>query len=145
MRSNKRTKKLRKTIIDRSKLSNKTTPEESKKHFNLKRNFCVSFFLKTKRGISAKADHKVVSDNRTFGRTIGPLFLEKASHKEAIILNNNKTICNNDEIAAEISNKHFIQIVQNIDTDKILANNIGNPDITRPVFNAIKNQKFNEQ
>ena len=35
--------------------------------------------------------------------------------------------------------------VKNVDIDKILVNNIGNSGITRPVFNAIENKKFDEQ
>ena len=52
-------KQLWKTIMDRSKLNNKTRPEVFKKHFNLKRTFCISLILKTNRGISGKTDHKV--------------------------------------------------------------------------------------
>ena len=42
------TKELRKAIINRSKLRNKfskTRTEESRKHFNCQRNFCVTYFL----------------------------------------------------------------------------------------------------
>ena len=80
---------------------------------------------------------------RIFRRTIGPIFSENAFHKEAIILNNNKTICNNDEIP-QIFNKHFTEL-KNVDIDKILVNNIGNSGITRAVFNAIENKKFDQQ
>ena len=46
------TKELRKAIMNRSKLGNKflkTRNEESKRHLNRQRNFCVSLFCKTKR------------------------------------------------------------------------------------------------
>ena len=46
------TKKLRHTIMNRSNLRNKflkTRNEESKKHFNRQRNFCVRLLRKTKR------------------------------------------------------------------------------------------------
>ena len=85
-----------------------------------------------------KLDHKVVSGNRKFWKTVGPLFLEKAYHKESIILNNkNKTSSNNEELA-ETFNKHLSKIVKNLDIDETLASNIANSDITDPVFNAIK-------
>ena len=51
--------------------------------------------------------------------------------------NNNKPISNNEELA-EISNKHFIKLVENVDIDKTLASNIASSDITNYVFNAIK-------
>ena len=62
-------------------------------------------------------------------------------HNESIILkNNNKTISNSEELA-EIFNKHFSKLVEDLDTDKILASNIASSDITDPVFNAIKKYK----
>ena len=63
------TKELRKTIMNRSKLRNKflkTRNEESKRHFNRQRNFCVSYLRKTKRRFFGKLGHRVVSDNRKF-------------------------------------------------------------------------------
>ena len=93
---------------------------------------------KTKRRFFGKLDHRVVSDNRKFWKTIGPLFSEKAFHKEFIILNNNnKTISNNEE-RAEIFNNHFSKLVENVDLDETLVRNIASSDITDPLFNAIK-------
>ena len=51
--------------------------------------------------------------------------------------NNNKTISNNEELA-EIFNKHFSKLVENLDIDKTLVSNIASSDVTDPVFNAIK-------
>ena len=79
-----------------------------------------------------------MSDNRTFWKTVGPLFLEKAFHKESIILNNKTKIISNDEELAEMFNKYFSKIVGNLDIDETLASNIASSDITDPVFNAIK-------
>ena len=75
------TKELRKAIMNRSKLRNtflKTRNEKSRGRFNRQRNFCVSLLRKTKRRFFGKLNHKVVSDNRKFWKTIGPLFSEKA-------------------------------------------------------------------
>ena len=59
-------------------------------------------------------------------------------HNESIILNNNnKTISNNEELA-EVFNKHFSKLVEDLDIDKILASNIASSDIVDPVFNTIK-------
>ena len=46
-------------------------------------------------------------------------------------------ISNNEELA-EIFNKHFSKIVENLDIDQTLASNIASSDTTDPVFNAIK-------
>ena len=93
---------------------------------------------KNKRHFFGKLDHRVVSDNRKFWKTVGPLFSEKAFHKESIILNKtSKTISNNEELA-ETFNKHFSKLVESLDIDKTLTSNIASSDITDPVFNAIK-------
>ena len=63
------TKELRKASMNRSKLRNKflkPRKEESKRCFNRQRNFCVSYFRKTKRRFFGKLGHRVVSDNRKF-------------------------------------------------------------------------------
>ena len=102
------TKELRKAIMSRSKLRNtflKTTNEESKKRFNRERNFGISLLRKTKRRFFfGKPDHRVVSDNRKFSKTIGPLFSENAFHKEFVIMNNNNKTVSNYEKLAEIFN-----------------------------------------
>ena len=136
------TKELRKAIMNRSKLRNKflkTRNKESRRRFNRQRNLCVSLFRKTKkRFFGGKLNHKVISDNRKFWKTVGPLFSKKAFHKESTILNNNNKIISNNEELAEIFNKHFSKIVENLDIGKILASNMASSDITDPVFNAIK-------
>ena len=78
------TKGLGKAIMNRSKLRNKflkTRNEESRRCFNRQKNVCVSLLLKTKRSFFGKLNHKVVSDNRKFWKTVGPLFSEKFFHK----------------------------------------------------------------
>ena len=84
-----------------------------------------------------KLGHWVVSNNRKLWKTAGSLFSEKAFYKGSIILNNNKTISNNEELA-EIFNKHFSRLVENLDTDKTLTSNLASSDLTNNVFNAIK-------
>ena len=139
------TKELRKAIMNRSKLRNKflkTRNEEYKMRFNRQRNFCASLLRKTKKMFFGKLDHRVVSDNRKFWKTVGPLFSEKAFHKESIILNNNnKTISNNEELA-ENFNKHYSELVENLDIDKTLASNIASSDITDPAFKVIKKCEY---
>ena len=115
---------------------------ESKRRFNCQINFCVSLLRKTIRRFFGKLDHRVVSDNRKLWKTVGPLFSEKAIHKESIILNNNnKTIRHNEELA-EIFKKNFSKLDENLDIDKTLASNIESSDIIDPVFNAVKKYEY---
>ena len=81
-------------------------------------------FHKTKRRFFGKIDHRVVSDNRKFWKTVGHLFSEKAFYKESIILHNIKKTSSNNEVLAETFNKHFSKPVESLDTDKTLASNI---------------------
>ena len=94
------TRELRKAIMNRSKLRNKllkTKNEESRRRFNRQRNLCVRLLRKTKRCFFGKLEHKLVSDDKKFWKTVDPLFSEKAFHKQSIILNNNNKIISNDE------------------------------------------------
>ena len=138
------TKELRKAIMHRSKLRNKflkTRNNESRRRFDRQRNFCVSLLHKTKRRFFGKLDHNIVYDNRKFWKTVGPLFSEKAFHKESIILNNNNKIISNDEEVAEIFSKHFSKIVEKLDIDETLASNIASSHITDPVLMLLKSTK----
>ena len=97
---------------------------------------------KTKRPFFGKLDHRAVSDNGKFWKTVGPLLSEKDFHRVSITLNNNnKTITNNEELA-EIFNKHFSKLVENLDIDKTLASKIASPDVIDPAFNAIKKYEY---
>ena len=66
---------------------------------------------------------------------------EKAFYKESIVLNNKNKIINNNEELAEIFNKNFSKLVENLDIDKTLASNVASSDISDPVSNAIKKYK----
>ena len=76
-----------------------------------------------------------------FWKTVGPLVSEKAFHKESIILNNNNKIISNNELA-EILNKHFSKIVENLDVGETLASNIASSDITILFLMLLKSTKI---
>ena len=68
-----------------------------------------------------KLGHRVVFDNRKVWKTVGPLFSEKAFHKESIILNNNnKTVSNNEEL---------VNLWKTLNIDETLATKRASPDI----------------
>ena len=106
------------------------------------KNFFDSLLCKTIKRLFGKLDYRVISDNRRFWKTVGPLFSEKTFHKESIILSNNNTTISNDEELAEIFNKHFSKLVENLDIDENLAGSIASSDITDPAFNAIKKYEY---
>ena len=101
------------------------------KNFLIKKRLICS--VKLKDVFFRKLDHRVIFDNKKFCKTVAPLFWEKSFHKKSIILNNNnKTICNNEELP-KIFNKHFSKLVNFSN----LVNNIKSSD-TKPVFSAIE-------
>ena len=62
---------------------------------NCARSSCVSLLRETKIPFFGKVNHKVVSENRKFWKTVDSLFLVRTLPTESIILNNkNKTISN---------------------------------------------------
>ena len=105
----------------RSKFRNRfleENTEESKSLYNKQKNICVSMLRKAKRNYYAQLDNKVVTGNRNFWKA-SPLFSEKTSRKEYIILKeHSKTITNNKKVA-ETFNNFFRNIVKNhnIDSD----------------------------
>ena len=59
---------------------------ESKIAYNKQRNACVSLLHKNRKGYFVNLDTKIVKDNRKFGKTVNPLFLEKSYSKESTCL-----------------------------------------------------------
>ena len=138
------TKELKKVVMNSLKLRNKflkTRTGESEKRFNHQTNSYVRWLHKTERRFLGEIDHRVVSDNRKYLKTLIPFFSEKDFHKESnLLINSNKTFSNIEELAV-IYNKHFSKSEKNLDIKKILTGNIANSGITDPVFNAIEKYK----
>ena len=83
------TKNIKKAIMKRSKLRNKYLSEktnEAKSLYNKQRNHCVRILRKNKGDYFENLDNNIVSDKRSFWRTLSPLFSEKSFHKECITL-----------------------------------------------------------
>ena len=138
-------KELRKAIVNRSKLRNKflkTRNKESKQRFNRQRSFCDTCSAKLKDVFFGKLDHRVVSDNRKFWKTVVLLFSEKAFHKKSVILNNNNKIISKNMELAEIFNKNFSKLVENLEIQETLACNIASSEIANSAFNAIKKYEY---
>ena len=74
----------------------------------------MSILRKNKRDYFGNLNNKIVTDNRTFWKTISPLFSEKTFQRECITLKeSNKTITNNVELA-ETFNTFYSKIVNNL-------------------------------
>ena len=90
---------------------------------------------KNKRRYFGSLNNKIVTNNRKCWKTIIPLFF--AFRRESIALRkSNKTITDNEELA-ETFNAFLSNIVLTFNNN--LRDNMTNPNITNPVFCAIKN------
>ena len=81
-------KTILKAIMNQSQLKNKflkTRSNEDKKAYNTQRNYCLTLVTKAKKDYYNNLDHENVTDNKTFWKSIKPLFSEKSSTHNKII------------------------------------------------------------
>ena len=101
-------KDLHKAIMKRSKLRNKFLKSRNlsdRKNYTSQRNLCKKLLKSTKRTYFNNLDIRKVTDNRTFWKTVVPLFSNKFSKSEKINLTEgNKTTSNDDEICRVFNN-----------------------------------------
>ena len=106
-------KKLSKEIMKKSRLRNKflnTKSDIDRKAYNKQRNYVVSLLRNEKKNFYSNLDTKVVTDNRTFWKTVKPLLSEKVTkHSKINLVEDNKIISCDDQIAKTFS-EYFINI-----------------------------------
>ena len=79
------TKELHKAIMKRSRLRNKFLKTKSitdRKNYNVQRNYCKKLLRSTKKSYFNNLDISKINDNRSFWKTIVPLFTKKTSKSE---------------------------------------------------------------
>ena len=61
-----------------------------------------------------KLNHKEVSDNKTFWKTVKPFFTDNGvNHDSILLVEENETISDNDEISEKLNN-FFADIMKNL-------------------------------
>ena len=81
-------KTILKAVMYRSRLRNKflkTRSNEDKKAYNTQGNYCLTLVTKAKKDYYNNLDHENVTDDKTFWKSIKPLFSEKGSTHNKII------------------------------------------------------------
>ena len=151
------TKELHKAIMKRSRLRNKflkDRTENNQKNFKHQRNFCKKLLRTTKKSYYSNLDIKKVTDNKTFWKTIIPLFTKRPLKGEKInLIENGKNISNDTELC-DIFNGFFSNIISELnipkkyqcflndmDSESVLS--ILNAFKNHPSINHMKNKKFN--
>ena len=123
-------KKINKEIMKRSRLRDKflnTKTDIDRKANNEQRNLCVSLIKSEKKNFCSNINTNDITDNKTFWKTVKPFFTDKIKAKSKITLiekinylpgrsrgNSFKKIITEDQAAAEVFNKFFINIVPNL-------------------------------
>ena len=78
---------IKKEVMNRSRLKNKFLKENSEEDrlaYNKQRNLCTGLLLKEKKAYFENLDSSRITDNKTFWKTIKPMFSKKSVTKERI-------------------------------------------------------------
>ena len=106
-------KKLSKEIMKRSRLRNKflnTKSDLDRKAYNKQRNYVVSLMKKEKKEFYGNLNTSVLTENRTFWKTVKPFLAEKSKKVSKITLIEDNQIISQDKQIAKIFNEYFISI-----------------------------------
>ena len=123
-------KTINKEIMKRSWLRNKflnTKRDIDRKAYNKQHNLCVSLIRQEKKNFFKNINTHDITNNKTFWKTVKPLFTDKIQTKSKITLIEKKVVSgvgqeqivsekviSEDQAVAEVFNKFFINIVSNL-------------------------------
>ena len=111
------TKELHNAIMKRSRYRNKFLKDKSqtsRENYKIQRNLCKKLLRKTKKSYFESLNTKKITDNRTFWKTVVPLFTNKASRGEKIILTEAEKHISDDKKICNIFNNFFSKVVSDL-------------------------------
>ena len=111
------TKELHNAIMKRSRYRNKFLKDKSqtsRENYKIQRNLCKKLLRKTKKSYFESLNTKKITDNRTFWKTVVPLFTNKASRGEKIILNEAEKHISDDKKICTVLNNFFLDVVSDL-------------------------------
>ena len=116
--------------MKRSRLRNKflnTKSDIDRKAYNKQRNLCVSLIRREKKNLFSNINTSDITDNKTFWKTVKPLFTDKIKTKPKMTLIEKQIVSQEvqeeivsekmiteDHAVAEVFNKFFVNIVPNL-------------------------------
>ena len=128
-----------------SRLRNKflKNPSNANKiNYTKYRNYCTGLFKKEKKAFYNNIDTKSITDNRTFWKTVQPMFSDKhITNNKITLLEGEEIITDNFEIA-ETFNASFTNVVDNLDIQEFdISDYSADPDldITYNIIEKFKN------
>ena len=92
----------------------KEKTKSTKEAYNKQRNICTNLFRKAKSDYYSNLNPSSIADNKTFWKSVKPLFSERVMSTENIMLVENNTICGDDGQVSEILNIFFSNAVKNL-------------------------------
>ena len=134
------TTELHREIVKRSRLHNnflRTKSQEDRWKYNKQRNFCKNLLRTAKKLYFSNLDIKKVIDNRSFWKTVSPLFSPKCSKCGKIILNENNKCVSNDKKLYQINCGYISNMISELQILSISENISNVTDITDPVLTAV--------
>ena len=138
------TKELKKAIMHRSKLKNKFNRNRTDDNWNKykqQRNKCVAMLRRTKLHYYKHLDTHDLADNRTFWKTIKPVFTDKIQISQPISLLEKGEIINDDVKIAEVFNEYFANITDELGLNEKIANLSLSENIEDPIEKAVHKYK----
>ena len=122
--------------MDRSRLRNKflkTRSNEDKRAYNTQRNYCLTLVRKFKKDYCNNLDHEDVTDNKTFWKSVKPLFSEKGStHNKITVVEQDLRLDKNDNVE-EVLNNFFVNVVSNLNIPKYHDKSVNINHIEDPI------------
>ena len=115
------TKDLSKAIMKRSRLRNnflKNRTGKNKTSYTKQWNYCVSLLKKSRKKHFANLNEKDILDNKLFWKTIKPSFSDKIMTRDRINLSEKGELVKTELETAEVLNKFFSNIVNNLEISK---------------------------
>ena len=138
------TKELKKAIMHRSKLKNKFNRNRTDDNWNKykqQRNKCVAMLRRTKLHYYKHLDTHDLADNRTFWKTIKPVFTDKIQISQPISLLEKGEIINDDVKITEVFNEYFANITDELGLNEKKANLSFSENIEDPIEKAVHKYK----
>ena len=130
---------MKRTRLRKNYLKNKC--DANRKAYNVQRNLCVSLVRKAKLDYYNKLNHKEVSNNKTFWKTVKPFFTDKSvNHHRILLVEENETISDNDEISEKLNN-FFADILKNLNIPQYEDLSVNTDNIDDLILRAKKKFK----
>ena len=130
--------------MNRTKLRNKflrSRSTEDRSAYNQQRNFCLTLVKKGKKDYN-HLDHKKVTNNKSFWRTVKLLFSDKNSSFSKTTLIEKELLLNDDEKISSTLNDFFSNVVFNLNTPPYEDTQINPDQFEDPVLKANEKYKY---